>query len=1156
MKKLFHKIVCCVAACAVGLSLVAVPQQKAQAGLMETIAEKIASTAIEFVDEMVVKGLDYAADATGYDIFEKLGDLAAKPFGSDARKIEKMCNEILSTLTSIQDQISDLGNDLDSRISRLESYTKTYNWSSDRSGLNTLGDKYEDAYRDYTNYLSAAADYADAVADGDTAGQQKYQREMDGFLQEFADSFDVKKSGAGAINFTNDIREMARLACVNFPAYDRSNPGRTGGPTGGTPVLRSANEVCDATMAFEHQKYQMLYNQANECMQQFMTVMIVNRIWVDYQSSLSADGAVPAAVQTEQTTVANECIQAISDIATQAQGLTERLMRPYDTQATAHLNYQQSSTQDYQLVWSYLHSHEYATMPRNATSTVREYMPAYKVKPINQNGSALILQANGSDPIRHNTNFQMWSYHTGIYTMHVSSASQDYLNQMSTTDGYRLIYGAKDLYGLLNPNSYPNSGYNIARYLTDIGGLDADKLPWGMTTAATSHWREAYFSPGFVTVAYGYGHYWYVNGIDNFGLNMSDKQLEQREKEVVVKDVGMDGVGYSLPLVMLKSSGTPAYTISTNNAAVIKVEADAGGVVQDGNIYGEGKRIKAGTPMKITLHYISDISDVALMDTDGNRLETLITPDKKDWVAYNDDGTITVKTTMPYQDCRIWWATHQDEARSVQARTGGVSASGVPSSRIASFEDLKRAARAVRDNPEKYADMDFTLAAEIDAGGAEWALPIGSEAHPYTGTFDGAGHAISGLMITREAGGLFGHVGKGGTVKNLHVFDTDVSAGEGYAGTIAAVNEGTLQYCRAGAGHLLMNAAQAADIDADLLDDMNVHVDAAGTAGGLVGKNAGELLNCSTTAVVQAQTAGGLAGENAGAIRNSFGAAVAKIVGKLYSGGVAGLNNGTLENVYFGGDTEGEKDGAIAGKQEGGSADACYYDDTLDEPAGEGELAAQAVRLSDMKLDEFAKRLNERVSDGAYFWQRSDEANLGLPFIEDDPYCERTLTDEATGIDVSGEAIHAVAGLTVAPLAEADEAYKAMKQENADLAGAYDIKLNLPSGTDGEAFTGALDIAFPGGGAETETVAVLHEKDGKYQSYEAKKGEDGKYHVRVSSLSAFGIAREAVEPAAERPASSPPNSLWTVLLVAMAGIAAGAAACVIVIRRGRKKTEG
>lgn len=228
MKKLFHKIVCCAAACAVGVSLVAVPQQKAQAGLMETIAEKIASTAIEFVDEMVVKGLDYAADATGYDIFEKLGDLAAKPFGSDARKIEKMCNEILSTLTSIQDQISDLGNDLDSRISRLESYTKTYNWSSDRSGLNTLGDKYEDAYRDYTNYLSAAADYADAVADGDTAGQQKYQREMDGFLQEFADSFDVKKSGAGAINFTNDIREMARLACVNFPAYDRSNPGRTG----------------------------------------------------------------------------------------------------------------------------------------------------------------------------------------------------------------------------------------------------------------------------------------------------------------------------------------------------------------------------------------------------------------------------------------------------------------------------------------------------------------------------------------------------------------------------------------------------------------------------------------------------------------------------------------------------------------------------------------------------------------------------------------------------------------------------------------------------------------------------------------------------------------------------------------------------------------
>jgi len=390
----------------------------------------------------------------------------------------------------------------------------------------------------------------------------------------------------------------------------------------------------------------------------------------------------------------------------------------------------------------------------------------------------------------------------------------------------------------------------------------------------------------------------------------------------------------------------------------------------------------------------------------------------------------------------------------------------------------------------------------------------------------------------------------------LRIYDTDVAAGEGYAGALAAVNGGKLEYCRAGAGHLLADTENVPD-----LDDMNVHVESEGTAGGLVGKNSGELVNCSTTAVVEGDIAGGLAGENTGTIHNSFGSAIAEITGGTYSGGIAGVNSGALKNVYFGGDTGGEKDGAIAGKHEDGTADACYYDQNLDEPAGEGEIAAQAVDTADMKQDTFAAQLNENVEGDAYYWQRRDDANLGLPYTEEEPYYGRTLSDEATGVSLTGT-IHAAAGLFVTPLAETDEEYLAMAEENEGLAGAYDVKLNLPEGASGGAFEGALDIAFPGAG-DAGTIAILHEKDGEYVSYAAQKGGDGKYHVTVDSLSVFGVVdgipaavadtgggeAAAGAPVSENAAAKGLDPIVILLIV----LAAAAAVCLAVIYRNRRK---
>ena len=66
---------------------------------------------------------------------------------------------------------------------------------------------------------------------------------------------------------------------------------------------------------------------------------------------------------------------------------------------------------------------------------------------------------------------------------------------------------------------------------------------------------------------------------------------------------------------------------------------------------------------------------------------------------------------------------------------------------------------------------DWTLTADIDLGGTAQS-PIGNYETPFTGSFDGAGHTVSGLQIVAgEAAGLFG-VTEGATVKNLTVTGT------------------------------------------------------------------------------------------------------------------------------------------------------------------------------------------------------------------------------------------------------------------------------------------------------------------------------------------------------------------------------------------------
>lgn len=195
--------------------------------------------------------------------------------------------------------------------------------------------------------------------------------------------------------------------------------------------------------------------------------------------------------------------------------------------------------------------------------------------------------------------------------------------------------------------------------------------------------------------------------------------------------------------------------------------------------------------------------------------------------------------------------------------------------------------------------------------------PIGSADAPFTGTFDGGGHAVS---MSGKAG-LFG-AAENAEIRNVSVIGTasgkstvggivsaakgtviencsfdgyltpDVSGFTAYAGGIAGTTDKktVLRNCKATVKATLSDTAYLTDI------------------GGIVGLNRGSVSGCTANGKLSAEVSlyrlniGGIAGENRGDITGSIntasvsGTAAAEGI-SVFAGGITGYNTGTLCRV-------------------------------------------------------------------------------------------------------------------------------------------------------------------------------------------------------------------------------------------------------------------
>ena len=234
-------------------------------------------------------------------------------------------------------------------------------------------------------------------------------------------------------------------------------------------------------------------------------------------------------------------------------------------------------------------------------------------------------------------------------------------------------------------------------------------------------------------------------------------------------------------------------------------------------------------------------------------------------------------------------------------------------------EGLRNVAKLV--NEEWKLDINITLTGDINLTGIDWT-PIGKGYnHQYTGTFDGGNYTITGLAVTGsdQYAGLFGHIGSGGTVKNVTLKDVKIESNHssGNVGGVAGWSYGNIEYC-----------------------SVSGSVSSNSTAGGVVGyQSDGAITGCNSSATVKGMVrAGGVAGAtNSGASLTGCYATGSVSVennttSAAYAGGVVGSNgeSSTLTACYATGSVTGSGSGTIytggvTGSNDLGTLTACYH---------------------------------------------------------------------------------------------------------------------------------------------------------------------------------------------------------------------------------------
>ena len=238
---------------------------------------------------------------------------------------------------------------------------------------------------------------------------------------------------------------------------------------------------------------------------------------------------------------------------------------------------------------------------------------------------------------------------------------------------------------------------------------------------------------------------------------------------------------------------------------------------------------------------------------------------------------------------------------------------------------------------------NYVLGADIAASGTStWNSnsgfsPIGNAAGYFTGTFDGLGHTIAGLTISRSATdyvGLFGLTYSAATIRNVGLVGGSVS-GASYVGhLVGAIGSGTVSgsYATGSVSGTTQNTGGLVGVMASGTISNSYATGAVSGAsshmGGLIGTISGGTISSSyaTGAVNGTTIVGGLVGVQFAGTNISGSYATGAVNGSSNStaGGLVGLGRGTITSSYATGTVIGRTVGGLVGNNDVGVIGTSY----------------------------------------------------------------------------------------------------------------------------------------------------------------------------------------------------------------------------------------
>ena len=338
------------------------------------------------------------------------------------------------------------------------------------------------------------------------------------------------------------------------------------------------------------------------------------------------------------------------------------------------------------------------------------------------------------------------------------------------------------------------------------------------------------------------------------------------------------------------------------------------------------------------------------------------------------------------------------------------------------FQSIVNGTNGQTPNPAACAE----LTNDIDMSSIANFAPIGTQEHPYTGTFNGKNgknHNISGLSVSgSDYVGLFGYV-KGATIQNINLCDSKITAtSDGgnniytYAGGIVgfATDKAKIENCStnhititANSLHIggiigrgegsteISNCTNTSTLDgtynvggiAGYLKGSSITnsgnsgnlpaTGASGCVGGIVGcTSTGQISTCYNTGEITGGSnarVGGIVGLSEGSPSISDCYNVGAVHGGKFNGGIAGLAIGTYRYCYnTGAVTDSPCRGGVIGRNSGITIDHCYY---LDTAAPEGISQDNQPGVESRTAAEFANgsvltSLTEGRDEGTHPWNR------------------------------------------------------------------------------------------------------------------------------------------------------------------------------------------